>query len=64
MITGSMNISPGWLPIRWKRIEVAPSVAPKPRATDSIRYQGATRLRSSSPRITMMHTAATGKTTE
>ncbi|CAM5676066.1 hypothetical protein SALBM135S_09165 [Streptomyces alboniger] len=64
MITGSMNISPGWLPSCWKISDVAPSVAPKPSATDSIRYQGATRLRSSKPRMTMMASAATGKTTE
>ena len=48
----------------WKRIDVAPRVAPKPRPTEAIRYHGATRLRSSSARMIMMTIAATGKTTE
>ena len=62
MITGSMNIRPECPWPSWKISTVAPSVAPKPRPTEAIRYQGATTLRSSSPRMSMISTAATGKT--
>lgn len=48
----------------WKTTTVAPRLAVKPRPTDSIRYQGATRLRSNSARMIMISTAATGNTTE
>ena len=47
----------------WNTSTVAPRVAPKPSPTESIRYQGATTLRSSSPRMSRMITAATGNTT-
>ncbi len=47
----------------WIMITVAPRVAAKPSPTDTIRYNGATRLRSSRARITMITSAAIGKTT-
>ena len=42
----------------------APRVAAKPRPTKIIRYQGATTLCSSSPRMIRISTAATGNTME
>ncbi len=64
MIRGSMNIRPECPAASWKINVAAPSVAAKPRLTDTIRYRGATTLRSSSPRMSMISSAATGKTTE
>lgn len=62
MITGSVKISP-CSPWRcWNTSTVAPRVAAKPRNTGAIRYQGATRLRSSSASTSMITIAATGNT--
>ena len=62
MYMGSRNTSPACPASVWNTSTVAPSVAPKPSPTATIRYQGATRLRSSSMRISRMITAATGNT--
>ena len=63
MYIGRMNTSPACPARFWNTSTVAPRVAANPSPTDTIRYQGATRLRSSRPRMSKMMSAATGNTT-
>jgi hypothetical protein len=62
MMIGSRKINPGCPSKVLNTGTVEPRVAAKPRPTETMRYQGATTLRSRSPRMSMISRAAMGNT--